>query len=71
IYTTYDIGVGFGAVLAYTTSDRTNGQVNTKGTVAGGDRADVWKAGLKYTHKNIYFATMCSETRNMPPYGNT
>ncbi|HFD0138313.1 TPA: porin OmpS2, partial [Salmonella enterica subsp. enterica serovar Cuckmere] len=37
ISTTYDIGMGFSAGAAYTTSDRTNEQVNAGGTIAGGD----------------------------------
>ncbi|EDG2776886.1 porin OmpS2, partial [Salmonella enterica] len=69
ISTTYDIGMGFSAGAAYTTSDRTNEQVNAGGTIAGGDKADAWTAGLKYDANNIYLATMYSETRNMTPYG--
>ncbi|HFW3850537.1 TPA: porin OmpS2, partial [Salmonella enterica subsp. enterica serovar Enteritidis] len=71
ISTTYDIGMGFSAGAAYTTSDRTNEQVNAGGTIAGGDKADAWTAGLKYDANNIYLATMYSETRNMTPYGKT
>lgn len=68
ISSTYDLGmdVSFGA--AYTTSDRTNGQVNY--STAGGDKADAWTVGAKYDANNIYLATMYSETRNMTPYGN-
>lgn len=76
ISTTYDIGMGFSAGAAYTTSDRTNEQVNASSTIAGrtiagGDKADAWTAGLKYDANNIYLATMYSETRNMTPYGKT
>ncbi|EKI7042743.1 porin [Salmonella enterica] len=44
ISTTYDIGMGFSAGAAYTTSDRTNEQVNASSTIAGrtiagGDKA--------------------------------
>jgi outer membrane protein N len=67
ISTTYDLGMGFSAGAAYTTSDRTNAQINN--TTAGGDKADAWTAGLKYDANNIYLATMYSETRNMTPYG--
>lgn len=63
--------MGFSAGAAYTTSDRTNEQVNAGGTIAGGDKADAWTAGLKYDANNIYLATMYSETRNMTPYGKT
>ncbi len=43
--TTYDLGMGFSVGAAYTSSDRTNDQVNH--TAAGGDKADAWTAGLK------------------------
>lgn len=67
--TTYDLGMGFSAGAAYTSSDRTNDQVNH--TAAGGDKADAWTAGLKYDANNIYLATMYSETRNMTPFGDS
>ncbi|MDL4618662.1 porin OmpC [Citrobacter amalonaticus] len=67
---TYDFGMGVSFGAAYTTSDRTNEQVNAGGRVAGGDKADAWTAGLKYDANNIYLATMYSETRNMTPYGD-
>lgn len=50
--TTYDLGMGFSAGAAYTSSDRTNDRVNH--TAAGGDKADAWTAGLKYDANNIY-----------------
>ncbi|MCM7163418.1 porin OmpC [Enterobacter hormaechei] len=68
ISATYDFGMGFSAGAAYTSSDRTNDQVNY--TTAGGDTADAWTAGLKYDANNIYLAAMYSETRNMTPYGD-
>lgn len=61
--------MGFSAGAAYTSSDRTNDQVNH--TAAGGDKADAWTAGLKYDANNIYLATMYSETRNMTPFGDS
>ena len=70
ISSTYDFGMGISFGAAYTTSDRTNEQVNAGGRVAGGDKADAWTAGLKYDANNIYLATMYSETRNMTPYGD-
>jgi len=70
ISTTYDLGMGASFGAAYTTSDRTNQQVNADGKVATGDKADAWTAGLKYDANNIYLASMYSETRNMTPYGN-
>lgn len=70
ISSTYDFGMGFSFGAAYTTSDRTNEQVNAGGRVAGGDKADAWTAGLKYDANDIYLATMYSETRNMTPYGD-
>ncbi|ECN0791683.1 porin OmpC [Salmonella enterica subsp. enterica serovar Typhimurium] len=68
ISSTYDRGMGVSFGAAYTTSDRTNGQVNY--STAGGDKADAWTVGAKYDANNIYLATMYSETRNMTPYGN-
>ena len=67
ISSTYDLGMGVSFGAAYTTSDRTNEQVNH--STAGGDKADAWTTGLKYDANNIYLATMYSETRNMTPYG--
>ncbi|EGT5655708.1 porin OmpC [Citrobacter braakii] len=69
ISSTYDIGMGFSAGAAYSTSDRTNEQV-TRST-AGGDKADAWTVGAKYDANNVYLATMYSETRNMTPYGDS
>ncbi|MDM2931123.1 porin OmpC [Citrobacter sp. Cm046] len=68
ISSTYDLGMGVSFGAAYTSSDRTNEQVNH--STAGGDKADAWTAGLKYDANNIYLATMYSETRNMTPYGD-
>ncbi|MGU0038661.1 porin OmpC [Citrobacter freundii complex sp. 2025EL-00176] len=68
ISSTYDLGMGVSFGAAYTSSDRTNEQINSYN--AGGDKADAWTAGLKYDANNIYLATMYSETRNMTPYGN-
>ena len=70
ISSTYDFGMGVSFGAAYTTSDRTNEQVNAGGRVAGGDKAEAWTAGLKYDANNIYLATMYSEPRNMTPYGD-
>ncbi|MFP2239958.1 porin OmpC [Pseudescherichia vulneris] len=69
ISSTYDIGMGFSAGAAYSSSDRTTDQ--TINSNAGGDTADAWTAGLKYDANNIYLATMYSETRNMTPYGDS
>ncbi|MCW2093625.1 porin OmpC [Enterobacter sp. RHB15-C17] len=70
--TTYDFGMGFSAGAAYASSDRTTDQVNSGGgRYAGGDRAEAWTAGLKYDDRDIYLATMYSETRNMTIYGNS
>ncbi|HHL2823968.1 TPA: porin OmpC [Citrobacter murliniae] len=69
ISSTYDLGMGVSFGAAYTSSDRTNDQVNH--STAGGDKADAWTAGLKYDANNIYLATMYSETRNMTPYGDS
>lgn len=67
--TTYDFGMGISAGAAYASSDRTNDQVNN--TLATGDKADAWTAGLKYDANNIYLAAMYAETRNMTPFGNS
>ncbi|MDM3404139.1 porin OmpC [Citrobacter sp. Cb019] len=69
ISSTYDLGMGVSFGAAYTSSDRTNEQVND--STAGGDKADAWTVGLKYDANNIYLATMYSETRNMTPYGGS
>lgn len=66
--TTYDTGMGVTLGAAYTSSDRTNEQVNN--STAGGDKADAWTLGAKYDANNIYLATMYAETRNMTPFGN-
>lgn len=72
ISTTYDMGMGFSAGAAYTSSDRTSEQSNSGNpNISGGDKADAWTAGLKYDANNIYLATMYCETRNMTPYGKT
>ncbi|RJT45041.1 porin OmpC [Rahnella woolbedingensis] len=66
--TAYDFGMGLTLGAAFTSSDRTNEQVNH--TTAGGDRANAWTVGAKYDANNIYLATMYSETTNMTPYGD-
>ncbi|MGK0705300.1 porin OmpC [Yokenella regensburgei] len=71
ISTSYDFGMGFTAGAAYTSSDRTNEQVNKGGQFASGDKAEAWTLGAKYDANNVYLATMYSETRNMTPYGNS
>ncbi|WP_316444999.1 porin OmpC [Hafnia alvei] len=72
--TSYDFGMGISAGAAYSSSDRTNGQVKAANTVnsnvAGGDKADAWTAGLKYDANNVYLAAMYAETRNMTPFGS-
>jgi outer membrane protein N len=74
ISTTYDMGMGFSAGAAYSSSDRTDEQVSAgygaNSQNAGGDKADAWTAGLKYDDNSIYLAAMYSETRNMTPYGS-
>ncbi|GDX04500.1 porin OmpC [Buttiauxella sp. A111] len=68
ISTTYDFGMGFNAGAAYASSDRTNEQQS--GSLAGGEKADVWTVGMKYDANNIYLAAMYAETRNMTPFGD-
>ncbi|MGG7246783.1 porin [Escherichia coli] len=60
---------GFGAVAAYTKSDRTLKQVTTGGSVAGGEYAEMWGTALKYDNNNLYIAAMYSETLNMTTFG--
>ncbi|MDN8598714.1 porin OmpC [Citrobacter enshiensis] len=69
ISSSYDFGMGVTLGAAYTSSDRTNEQVEF--STAGGDKADAWTVGGKYDANNIYFAAMYSETRNMTPYGDS
>ena len=69
ISSSYDFGMGVTLGAAYTSSDRTNEQVEL--STAGGDKADAWTVGGKYDANNIYFAAMYSETRNMTPYGDS
>ena len=86
--TTYEFGEAFPVLqglsvgAAYGASDRTNDQVNSRGTYnnygngkngsvrAGGDTAEVWTLGAKYDINNIYLAMMYAETRNMTPFGD-
>ncbi|WP_312946978.1 porin OmpC [Superficieibacter sp.] len=70
ISTTWDSGMGFSLGAAYSSSDRTNDQVDAGGKVAGGENADAWTLGTKYDANNLYLAAMYSETRNMTPYGD-
>ncbi|MGC6387139.1 porin [Ewingella sp. S1.OA.A_B6] len=56
-------GSGIGAVLAGSSSDRTNGQ--TSATYGKGDKATAWATGLKYDANQLYLAAMYNETRNM------
>ena len=73
VSTTYDIGMGFSAGAAYTSSDRTTEQKHAgKGhsQFAGGERADAWTTGVKYDANNLYIAAMYADTRNMTPYGS-
>ncbi|KAF1369207.1 putative porin [Yokenella regensburgei] len=45
ISTSYDFGMGFTAGAAYTSSDRTNDQINAGGQFASGDKAEAWTLG--------------------------
>ncbi|WP_432700221.1 porin OmpC [Kluyvera cryocrescens] len=86
--TTYEFGEAYPVLnglsigAAYGASDRTNDQVNSRGTYnnygngkngsvrAGGDTAEVWTLGAKYDFNNVYLAMMYAETRNMTPFGD-
>ncbi|MFC6211929.1 MULTISPECIES: porin [Rahnella] len=58
-------GSGIGAVIAGSSSDRTNAQTN--GTYGKGDKASAWATGLKYDANQVYLAAMYNETRNQAP----
>ncbi|ADW74039.1 MULTISPECIES: porin [Rahnella] len=58
-------GSGIGAVIAGSSSDRTNAQTNA--TIGAGDKASAWATGLKYDAHQIYLAAMYNETRNQAP----
>ncbi|EOD3916324.1 phosphoporin PhoE [Enterobacter hormaechei] len=62
----YDFGGSdFSVIGAYASSDRTNDQnLQARGE---GKKAEGWATGLKYDAKDIYLATIYSETRNMAP----
>lgn len=69
ISSTYDIGEGISLGAAYSSSNRTGEQKTTGGNIAGGDSAQAWTTGLRYSANNVYLAAMYSETNNMTPYG--
>ncbi|PBI79297.1 Porin OmpF [Campylobacter jejuni] len=54
-------GSGIGAVIAGSSSDRTNAQ--SSATLGGGDKASAWATGLKYDANQVYLAAMYNETR--------
>ncbi|MDR0807482.1 MAG: porin [Enterobacteriaceae bacterium] len=58
--TSYDLGAGFAAGAAYTSSDRTDGQQGD----GKGDRADSVIAGVKYDANNVYLAAIYTGTHN-------
>ncbi|PKE30887.1 porin OmpC [Rahnella sp. AA] len=58
-------GSGIGAVIAGSSSDRTNNQAAS--AIGGGDKASAWATGLKYDANQVYLAAMYNETRNQQP----
>ncbi|MBU9844012.1 porin [Rahnella sp. FRB 231] len=58
-------GSGIGAVVAGSSSDRTNAQTNS--AIGGGDKASAWATALKYDANQIYLSAMYNETRNLAP----
>ena len=58
-------GSGIGAVIAGSSSDRTNAQ--TDSAIGGGDKASAWATALKYDANQIYLSAMYNETRNLAP----
>ncbi|ECI8026995.1 porin OmpC [Salmonella enterica subsp. enterica serovar Ramatgan] len=63
---TWESDTGFGVGAAYSSSHRVKDQRDDKHPAnAGGKRAEVWTAGLKYDANNIYLAATYAQTRNM------
>ena len=58
-------GSGIGAVIAGSSSDRTNAQSDS--AIGGGDKASAWATALKYDANQIYLSAMYNETRNLAP----
>ncbi|MBU9809146.1 porin [Rahnella sp. C60] len=58
-------GSGIGAVIAGSSSDRTNAQ--TSSAIGAGDKASAWATALKYDANQIYLSAMYNETRNQAP----
>ena len=67
---TYDLGAGFSAGAAMSTSKRTADQ-NAAGVYGSGDNADVYSGGLKYDANNIYLAAQYTQTYNATRFGNS
>ncbi|WP_437890101.1 porin OmpC [Phytobacter sp. V91] len=67
---TYDLGAGFSAGAAASSSKRTADQ-NAAGVYGSGDRADVYTGGLKYDANNIYLAAQYSQTYNATRFGKS
>lgn len=44
--------------------------MNERNNYAGGETAEAWTVGAKYSAYNVYLAAMYPETRNMTYYGN-
>lgn len=63
----WDNGVSVGA--AFSSSKRTQGQNDM--TYGHGDRADVYRAGLKYDANQIYLAGTFTDTRNATIFGSS
>lgn len=65
----YDLDWGLSAALAYSRSDRTDGQ--NRLDYGQGDRARAYSGGLKYDANNIYLAAMYTRTRHMTAFGSS
>lgn len=63
----WDNGVSVGA--AFSSSNRTQGQNNM--TYGHGDRADVYRVGLKYDANQIYLAGTFTDSRNATIFGSS
>ncbi len=65
----YDLGAGVSAGAAFSSSDRTQGQ---NGIDYGrGDKAEAYRAGLKYDANQVYLAATYTQTYNATPFGSS
>ena len=68
---TYDLGSGFGAGAAMSSSKRTADQNSEAGIYGNGDRAETYTGGLKYDANNVYLAAQYTQTYNATRFGGS